>query len=216
MCVTETEFVEQALHLCLDVGKFTYRRKVVFRQFAGGRHDAVKVFLSQHQGTVDKVAVDGHELVVVAGLEVFPREVVVLRLGSVGRQHVAQHVLLAGQLLKILVEPDGPVARGGNFAVLQIQEFVGRDVVGQDVAALGTEHGGKNDAVEHNVVLADKVYQPGRGVFPPRFPRIGQQFLRVGDIANGRVEPDVKHFAVGAFDGNRNTPVQVAAYGTRL
>ena len=161
LCVAETEVFEQALHLCLHVGEFADGVAVVIGQLAGGGHLAVVVFLCQHEGAVDEVAVDGNELIVVAGLEVAPCEVVVLCLGGVGREHIAQDVLLAGQFFKILVEPDGPVARCRDFLVLQVQKLVGRDVVGQDVAALGAEHGREDDAVEHDVVLSDKVNQAG-------------------------------------------------------
>ena len=95
------------------------------------------------------VAVDGHELGVVAGLEVLPGKIVVLGLGSVGAEHVAQYVLLAGKVPQVLVEPDGPVAGGGELVALEVEELVGGHVVREDVAvAVGLEHAGEDDAVE--------------------------------------------------------------------
>ena len=73
--------------------------------------------------------------------------------------------------------------------------------------------------MEHNVVLADEVYQSGFGVFPPCFPtaQFGTgvtQFLGVTDVADGRVEPYVQHLSLSAFHRHGDTPVQVACYGT--
>ena len=68
------------------------------------------------------------------------------------------------------MQPDCPVARSGNLVVLQIQELVGWHVVGHDVLAVGFHHHREDDAVEHDVVLADEVYQTGVLVLPPLFP----------------------------------------------
>ena len=35
------------------------------------------------------------------------------------------------------MEPHGPVARGGDFVVLEVEELVGGDVVGEIVSAVG-------------------------------------------------------------------------------
>ena len=70
--------------------------------------------------------------------------------------------------------------------------------------------------MEHDVVLADEVDEACFGVFPPLLPRVGQQFLGVADVADGSVEPYVEHFALGPFYGYGDTPVEVAAHGTRL
>ena len=70
----------------------------------------LEVLRGQHEGTIDEVAKDGYELVVVSCLIVLPREVVVLRLGGIGREDIAQDILLVGELVEVLIEPDGPVA----------------------------------------------------------------------------------------------------------
>ena len=49
----------------------------------------VEVLRGEDEGTVHEVAEDGYQLIVVACLEVTPREVVVLRLGGIGREDVA-------------------------------------------------------------------------------------------------------------------------------
>ena len=120
------------------------------------------------------------------------------------------------------MEPHGPVARGGDLVVFQIQELVGRHVVGQDIAAVGLEHGGEDDAVEHDIVLADEVHETCLGIFPPLLPRspalgIGvAEFLGVADIANGGVEPHIEHLSLGALYGHGDSPVEVAGHGAGL
>ncbi len=119
--------------------------------------------MGEYGSAVDEVAQYGYQLAVVAGLEVGPGKVVVLGFGGVGGEHVAQHVLLAG-----------PVARGRDFVALEVEEFVRRHIVGQlEAVAVCHKHGRENNAVEHNVVLADKVDDACFGVFPPCFPAVG-------------------------------------------
>ena len=157
--IAELEGVEQGFHLLLHVLELLDGGIVHVEQLSAFRYDSVEVFLCELQRTVHEVAIDGHELVVVAVLEVLPCEVVVLRLRRIGGKNVAQHVLLAGEIDEVFVEPHCPVARCGNLVVLKIEELVGGNVVGKDVAAVRLEHGGEHDAVEHDVVLADEVYE---------------------------------------------------------
>ncbi len=178
------------------------------------RNATAEVLVREHHGTVDEVAENGHQLAVVPALEVLPGEVVVFGLRCVGREAVAQHVLLARELLLIFVHPHGPAARSAQLVALQVQELVGRHVVRKYVVPIGLEHGREHDAVEHNVVLADEMHQPRFGVLPPFLPALGQQFLRIGNVADGRVEPDVKYLALGAFHGDGHAPVQVPAHRT--
>ena len=122
-------------------------------------HYAIEVFLRQLQCAVHEVAIHCHQLVVVTLLEVFPCEVVVFGLWRVGGEHIAQHVLLAREVLEIFVEPHCPVARCRNLVVLEVKKLVGRHVVGQYVVAVSLEHGGEHYAVEHDVVFSDEVYE---------------------------------------------------------
>ena len=110
LCVAEFEYVQQLLHFCLDVGKFFQRLAVVVVQFACGGHYAVEVLLGELQGAVHEVAINGNQFVVVACLEVLPGEVIVFCFRCVGCQHVAQYILLAGEVNEILVQPYRPVA----------------------------------------------------------------------------------------------------------
>ena len=175
-----------------------------------------KVLLGEHHGAVHEVSEDGHQFAVVAPLEVFPGKVVVLGLGGVGGEHVPQHILLSGELLLIFVHPHGPVAGCGNLVSLQVEELVGRHIVRQHIVSVGLEHGREHNAVEHDVVLADEVHQPGLGVFPPLLPALGKKFLGVGDIADGGVKPHVEHLALGTLYRNGNAPVQVTGDGAGL
>ncbi len=113
------------------------------------------------------------------------------------------------------MQPYGPVAGGGDLVALEVEEFVGRHVVGEDVRALGLEHRGEDDAVEDDVVLADEVDHAGVRVFPVLFP-VGCELACGGNVADGGVEPYVEHLAFGAFDGHGHAPVEVAADGPRL
>ena len=51
---------------------------------------------------------------------------------------------------------------------------------------------------------------------PPLLPAVGQEFLRIGDIADGRIEPHVEHLALSALYGHRDTPIEVTAHSTGL
>ena len=97
------------------------------------RKDATEIFVGEHHGAVHEIAEYGHEFAVVALLEVGPGEVVVLCFRGVCRQHVAEHVLLAREVAQILVEPHRPVAGGRYLVILEIEELIGRHVVGQVV-----------------------------------------------------------------------------------
>ena len=108
--IAEFEYVEQLLHFFFYVGKLFQCFAVVVVQFAGSGHYTVEVFLGELQGTVYEIAVYRYQLVIVTCLEVFPSEVVVFCFRSVGSEHIAQHVLLAGEVCQILVQPYGPVA----------------------------------------------------------------------------------------------------------
>ncbi len=124
------------------------------------RTEAIKIFLGQNQRAVHEISEHGNQLIVVPGLKILPREVVVLGLRCIGSQHIAKHILHAGKFFEVFVQPDGPVPRSGYLVPLEVQEFVGRHIVGKDVFAVRLEHGRKNNAVEHDIVLADKVNHP--------------------------------------------------------
>ena len=82
------------------------------------------------------------------------------------------------------------------------------------------QHRREDDAVEHDVVLADKMYEPCLRVLPPFLPAAPclrlqlTEFLRVGNIADGGVKPNVQYFSLSTFNRNRDSPVQVTGHGT--
>ena len=80
---------------------------------------------------------------------------------------------------------------------------------------MSLQHRGEDDAVEDDVVLADEVHHLGLIVLPILLP-IGRKILSSRDIANRSVEPYIQHLALFALDRHGDTPIQIAAYGTRL
>ena len=114
------------------------------------------------------------------------------------------------------MQPHSPVLRRRNLVAFEVEELVARHIVGQDERAFSLEHSREHDAVEHYVILANKVNQAGRRVFPPGFPSVGQQFLGVADIADRRIKPHIQHLALGTLNRHRNAPIEVAGHGTRL
>ena len=133
LCIAEAESFEQAFHFGLHSAEFFDRGAVGFREFAAGGHTTFVVFLRELKGAVHEVAINGHQFIVVARLEIGPSEIVVLRFRRIGGEHVAQHVLFTGEIHEIFMEPHRPVARSGDLVVLEIEKFVGRHVVGKDI-----------------------------------------------------------------------------------
>ncbi len=74
----------------------------------------------------------------------------------------------------------------------------------------------ENDAVEYDVVLADKVDQACIGVFPVLLPGVGFELLGGAYIAYRRVEPHVQHLAFGVRQRHGYAPVEVAGDGAGL
>ena len=70
--------------------------------------------------------------------------------------------------------------------------------------------------MKHDIVFANEVHQACFGIFPPFFPRIGQQLFGIRDVADGRIKPHVQHLAFCSFYRYRNTPIQVASHGSWL
>ncbi len=161
-------------------------------KFHSLRHHSVVILMCQHYGPVKEIAQYGNKLAIVACLKIAPGKIVVFCFRGIGCEHIAQHVLLAGEILKIFVKPYGPVARCRNFVALQIQELVGRNIFRKLVAvAISHKHCRENYAVEHYVVLAYKVYYTCFRVFPVCLPRVRQNLLCVRYIAYRRIEPHI-------------------------
>ena len=117
LCIAEAESVEQTLHFSLHTAEFLDGGTVAFCEFSTSWHFAFVVLLRELERTIHKVAINGHEFVVVARLKIRPREIVVLRFRRIGSEHIAQNVLFSGKILEIFVQPHRPVARGGDFVV---------------------------------------------------------------------------------------------------
>ena len=98
LCLAELEHIEQALHVLLHILELLERGFVYLVEFTASGHHPTPVFLGELKRTVHEVAVDGHQFVVVAVLEILPSEVVVFGLRSVGGEHIAQHILFSRQV----------------------------------------------------------------------------------------------------------------------
>jgi len=83
---------------------------VIIIHLSAGRNFSAVIFLRKHQRTVDEISQHSDQLVVVAGLEILPYKVVILGFGGIGTQHIAQYVLLSGELLQVFMQPYRPVA----------------------------------------------------------------------------------------------------------
>ncbi len=57
-------------------------------KLSGGRYYPSEEFVCEDKCSVDEVAKDRHKLIIVAGLEVSPCEVVVLGFGCIGSEYV--------------------------------------------------------------------------------------------------------------------------------
>ena len=76
--------------------------------------------------------------------------------------------------------------------------------------------------MEHDIVLADEVHQPGLGILPPCLPAsellgLGiAQLFGVTYIADGGIKPHVEHLALSTLHGYGDAPVEVAGDGSGM
>ena len=190
------------------------RFPIVVGQLTRFGHTTVIILLGQHQSSINKIAEHGDQLAVIARLEVLPREIVVFRFGRVGTQHVTQNILLAGELIQIFVQPDGPVARSRNLVAFEVQELVRRNIFGQNIPAMRLKHRREDDAMKNDVVLADKMHHLRVVRLPIALP-IGRKFFCSRYITDRRIKPYIEHLALSTLDRHGNPPIEVATHGTR-
>ena len=194
---------------------------VIIGQLSTFRHSTFVVLLRKLQGTIDEVAIDCNQLIVATSLEICPSEVVVLGFRSIGCKHIAQFILTTWQFIEVFIEPYGIVLRGAYLVAFEVQELIRWNIVGQDVFTMSFQHCREHDAMEHDIVFADEMDKSGLGVFPPSLPRAQfrmgvAQFLSIGDVTDGSIEPNIEHLSLCSLNRNRNTPVEVASNGTRM
>ena len=85
--------------------------------------------MGEHQRTVDKITQYGYQLRIILQLEIFPGEIIVLGFGSIAAKGVAQHILLAGEIFQIFMQPHCPVARSAYLVSLKVEELIGRHIL---------------------------------------------------------------------------------------
>ena len=215
--LTEMIPVKILLHSGLKRRYLGQGSPVNVKKLSSGRNLSSEIFVGQHHGAVHEISEYGHELAVVACLEIFPWEVIVLGFRCIGGQHITENILFSRELLQIFMRPHGPVARGRDFVPLQIEELVGRNILRKYITVtICLEHGREDDAMEDDVVLADEMHQLRILALPPFLPWLRQKFLCIGNIADRCIEPHIEDFPFCAFHRHRHSPVKVTAYGTRL
>ena len=137
--------------------------------------------------------------------------------GQDGGQRIAQLILAAGPAFDVLMQPNGPVTAGAELAAFQVEELVGGHVLRQDETAVHLQQDGEDDAMEHDVVLADEMQQACTIGLPPLLPinaLVRGPLLGGRDVADGCIQPYVQHLAFRPGQGHRNTPVQITCHRT--
>ena len=213
--VTEMESLQLLFYPSHNGRNFRQYFPVIIRQFAPFRHNTAKVFMGQHQRTVNKITVNSYQFIVITCLEIFPGKIIVLRLRSIGCQHITQHILFPLKIPKVFMQPHSPITGSGNLVPFQVQKLIGRHIVRQDVRTFCLQHGGENDTMEYDIVFPDKMYHTGLRVFPIFFPLRGQVFGG-RNITNGSIKPYIQDLALCTFQRHRHAPIQVTGYRTGL
>ncbi len=188
------------------------------------------MFVGKGKHTVSQVAPGGDQFVIVAVIELVPVPIRIARFRHDHGQVVAQRIrVVTGEEIQA---PNRPIAAAGDLLSFQVEEFIGRYVVGQHerrlfftakflvkCAVRSQQFRRPDDGVEGNVVLANKVQHLGILILPPGAPGIRitldlAPFNGRGQVADDGFEPHVQAFLVPAFHRNRDTPFQVAGDGT--
>ena len=110
LSIAELKLFQQRLYFLLHVLELFKGCFIYIEQFATGRNHTIPILLSELEGTIHEIAINGYQFVVIAILEVLPSEVVILSFRGIGCQYIAQHILLARHIYQILMEPYSPVA----------------------------------------------------------------------------------------------------------
>ena len=111
------------------------------------------------------------------------------------------------------MQPNCPVARSRNLVTLEVQELVAWHILRQDVTAVSLQHRREHDAVEYDVILTDEVNELGILALPILLP-VRCKILGSRDIADWSIEPNIENLALSSLNRHRDSPIQIAAYGT--
>lgn len=116
--------VEQCFYLQFYILELVDGFFVMFGKFTLSRNSSVVVLLCKLKRTVYEVSIYCYKFIVVAGLIVFPCEVVILCLRCIGCKYISENILLTWNFFKIFVEPYCIVAAGTDFVAFEIEEFI--------------------------------------------------------------------------------------------
>src|SRR5439155_11112631 len=176
-------------------------------------------FMHQHKCSVNKISKNGDQFTVISLLEIFPGKIIILCFGSVGTKNITKHIFTTGKIFKVLMHPHGPVTAGRNFITLNIQKFVGRDIIRQHKSSMCLQHRRENDAMENDIVFANKMDQPRVFLAPVIGPSVCQ-LLCSTYVTDRRIKPYIQYFSTSSFRGggawNLYTPIAVPGHGAAL
>src|SRR5690606_13834630 len=167
---------------------------------------------------------DGHQFIVYPRLEILPGKLAVRGFGQNRSQHVTQFVLLTGKVFEVLVQPHRVIAGCRQLVPFQVEKFIGRHVIRQDVLAVRMQYTGECDTLEYNIILDDKMYETSiivriwllLTVFFSIVSSIEVPLFGCGNVTNGGIEPYIQFFSLCLLKGHVDAPVEIPRHRPRL
>ena len=167
---------------------------------------------------MNQITIGGHQLIVVAAHKLPPGEVSIGSLRHIHREEEAQRIRVIA--LKIIGEPNRPVATGGKRPALKGQELIGGDIVGEVEPTIAHKHRRPDYGVERDIVLAYEVIGLGISlpkITPPLLIATGTRpLLARREIADYRLKPHIDSLILKAGHGYRDAPLYIPGNGPVL
>ncbi len=172
-------------------------------------------FMHQYPCAVYIITKYGNEFTIVAVLEIFPGKIIVFCFGHIGTKNITQYIFATGKVFYIFMRPNGPVPGSGNFITFNIQEFVSRNIVGQDKIAVRFQHSREYDTMENDIVFTNEMDQLCIILAPVVSP-LWRKLFRSADITDRCIKPNIKYLSFCVWQGNFDTPVTVSGHRPAL